>query len=191
MGNKKDHVCPVKRAGRLDNRFRKWLQDPQKILGPYIEKGMTVLDLGCGPGFLSVDIARMVGESGKVIASDLQEGMLEKLRNKIQETELEDRIILHKCTENTIGLSEKIDFAVIFYVVHEIPDQQGLFVELESMLNPGGQVLVVEPPVHVSKSAFRETILRAQEAGFKPEKGPKVFLSKTVILRKANKTPAE
>ena len=44
---------------------------------------MTVLDVGCGPGFFTLDMARLVGPSGRVIAADLQEGMLEKLGQKI------------------------------------------------------------------------------------------------------------
>ncbi len=51
MGDDKNRVCPVERAGNLDNRFRRWIQNPRKILGPYMREGMTVLDLGCGPGF--------------------------------------------------------------------------------------------------------------------------------------------
>jgi hypothetical protein len=65
MGVGKNRVCPVERAGSLDNRFRRLLQNPRKILGPYIEEGMTVLDLGCGPGFFSIEIAQMVGKSGR------------------------------------------------------------------------------------------------------------------------------
>ncbi|MEN8212415.1 MAG: methyltransferase domain-containing protein, partial [Thermodesulfobacteriota bacterium] len=83
---RKNRVCPVEKAGSLDNKFRRWFQDPEKILRPYVNKGMTVLDLGCGPGFFSVDMAQMVGKSGRVIASDLQDGMLEKLQSKIQGT---------------------------------------------------------------------------------------------------------
>lgn len=184
MGNGKNLVCPVKIAGILDNRFRRWLQNPRKILNPYIEEGMTVLDLGCGPGFFSIDIAKMVGKSGRVIASDLQEGMLLKLRDKIEGTELEERIILHKCEKNRIGWSEKVDFALAFYVVHETPDQGEFFRELASILQPSGEVLLVEPPFHVSKSAFLETIRNAQDAGFKPAEGSKVIFSKTVILKK-------
>jgi ubiquinone/menaquinone biosynthesis C-methylase UbiE len=127
VSDRNNRVCPVERAGSLDNRIRRWLQDPQKILRPYIEEGMTVLDLGCGPGFFSIDIAQMVGKSGRVIASDLQEGMLQKLRDKIQETELEERIILHKCEENKIGLSEDVDLILAFYMVHEIPTQEEFF----------------------------------------------------------------
>lgn len=90
----KNRICPVERAGRLDNRFRKWIQNPRKILSPYIEKGMTVLDIGCGPGFFSIEMAHLVGGSGRVIALDLQEGMLQKLNKKIQGTEIAGRITL-------------------------------------------------------------------------------------------------
>jgi ubiquinone/menaquinone biosynthesis C-methylase UbiE len=145
---------------------------------------MTVLDLGCGPGFFSIDIAQMVGKSGRVIASDLQEGMLQKLRDKIQETELEERIILHKCEENKIGLSEDVDLILAFYMVHEIPNQEEFFNEIKSILKSNGQVFVVEPPFHVSKTAFEETIRKAQNAGFTPVERPKVLLSKAVILKK-------
>ncbi len=106
MNKEKDNkICPVERAGGLDNSIRKLLQNPQKILKPYINEGMTVLDLGCGPGFFSVEIAKLINDSGKVIAADLQEGMLEKVRQKIKGTALEPRITLHKCQEESIDLT--------------------------------------------------------------------------------------
>ena len=168
--------------------FRRWLQNPRKILSPYIEEGMTVLDLGCGPGFFSVDIAQMVGKSGRVIASDLQEAMLQKLRDKIQGTELEERITLHRCQKNRIGVSANVDFVLAFYMVHEVPNQEDFFDEIGSILKPNGQVLIVEPAFHVLKTAFEETIKTARSAGFKPAKRPKILLSKTVILKRANST---
>ena len=64
---------------------------------------MTVLDLGCGPGFFSVDLALMVGKSGRVIATDMQEGMLRKLQQKIQGTDIEELILLHRCEPDKIG----------------------------------------------------------------------------------------
>ncbi len=180
----KNRVCPVERAGSLDNRFRRWLQDPRKIVGPYIEAGMTVLDLGCGPGFFTIDMARMVGKSGRVIASDLQEGMLRKLRDKIQGTELEERITLHRCEADRIGVSENVDFVLAFYMVHEVPNQEELFYEIGSILKPNGQLLIVEPPFHVSKTAFAETVRKARSAGFITVERPKVLFSKTVIMKK-------
>jgi len=177
-------VCPVERAGHLDNRIRRWLQNPHKILRPYIKEGITVLDVGCGPGFFSIDMAQMVGKSGQVIASDLQEGMLQKVKDKIKGTELEERITLHKCEENKIGISEHVDFVLLFYMVHEVPNKEEFFKEIGTILNPNGQVLIVEPPFHVSKSAFEETVRKAKDLGFTDVEGPKVLFSKTVILKK-------
>ena len=71
MSDRTGRVCPVERAGSLDNTIRRWLQNPKKILGPYLDEGMTVVDIGCGPGFFSIDMAQMVGKSGRVIAVDL------------------------------------------------------------------------------------------------------------------------
>lgn len=184
MSDRKNRVCPVERAGSLDNKIRRWLQNPQKILRPYIEEGMTVLDLGCGPGFFSIDMAQMVGKSGRVIAVDLQEGMLQKLRGKIHGTELGERITLHKCEENKIGVSENVDFILAFYMVHEVPNQEEFFNEIKTILKPNGQVFIIEPPFRVSKTAFEETIRKARDAGFTDVERPKVLLSKAVILKK-------
>lgn len=189
MGGKGQRVCPVEMAGSLDNALRRWLQNPQKILKPFIKEGMTVLDLGCGPGFFSIDMARMVGRSGRVIASDLQEGMLRKVKAKIERTELEERIALHKCEAHRIGLFEKVDFILLFYMVHEISDKEEFFREIRSILKPNGRVLMVEPPFHVSKSAFRRTVQIAETIGLAGIDGPKVLFSKTAILRKASQEP--
>jgi ubiquinone/menaquinone biosynthesis C-methylase UbiE len=180
----RNRVCPATLARFLDNRIRRWLQDPRKILRPYIKEGMTVLDVGCGPGFFSIELARMVGKSGRVIASDLQEGMLRKLRDKIQGTELEERITLHRCEKNKLGLSENVDFVLAFYMVHEISNLENFFTEIKSILKPNGQVFILEPPFHTSKTAFEGTIKKAREAGFIAVDRPKIFPNKAVVLQR-------
>ena len=185
MSDRNNRVCPVERAGGLDNKIRRLVQNPKKILRPYIEEGMTVLDLGCGLGFFTIEMAQMVGKSGRVIASDLQEGMLQKIRDKIHGTELENRITLHQCEKTQIGVSENVDFVLAFYVVHEVPDQEKFFNEIETILKPDGQLLIVEPPLHVSKSAFEKTIRKAVAAGLTEAERPKIILNKAVILKKS------
>jgi ubiquinone/menaquinone biosynthesis C-methylase UbiE len=178
-----NRVCPAGLAGSLDNRIRRWLQNPRKILGPYIKEGMTVLDVGCGPGFFTIELAQMVGKTGRVIAADLQEGMLQKLKDKLHKTELGGRVALHKCEENKLGLSDKVDFVLAFYMVHEIPDQQRFLNEIQSILNPNGKLLVVEPPFHTSKADFDETIRKAQNAGLRVIDRPRIFPNKVVTLQ--------
>jgi ubiquinone/menaquinone biosynthesis C-methylase UbiE len=176
-------ICPVEKAVGLDNSVRRFLQNPQKIVAPYIHNGMTVLDLGCGPGFFSIEIAKLLIDSGKVIAADLQEGMLEKVRQKIKGSKFEQRIFLHKCKEESIDLKEKVDFVLAFYMIHEVPDQDKIFRELKAILKPNGHIFVIEPKVHVSKKSFESMIERIKGLGLEINDRPKVFFSRTIILK--------
>ena len=164
--HKHPYICPAERAGLLDTSLRKLLQDPQKILKPFIKEGMTVLDVGCGPGYFSVEIAKMLNGSGKVIAADLQEGMLNMIRKKISGTPLEQRIELHKSNFESIGVTEKVDFILAFWMVHEVRNQDKFFAELYSVLKPNGLIFIVEPKFHVSKREFRTIVEKAKENRF-------------------------
>jgi len=177
-----ERTCPVELAGGLDNYIRRLLQNPQKLLNPYIRKGMTVLDLGCGPGFFSIEIAKMLKDSGKVIAADLQEGMLEKVTKKIRGTELEQRIEIHKCEATKVGVTEPVDFILLFYMIHEVQDQEKLLEELKSILKPSGRIYIIEPKFHVSKKSFEAMKDKIQSMGFEIIDNPKVFFSRTVLL---------
>jgi ubiquinone/menaquinone biosynthesis C-methylase UbiE len=183
MAADSERICPVESAGGLDNGFRRWVQNPMKILSPFIREGMVVLDMGCGPGFFTLPMAQLVGRTGRVIAVDLQEGMLKIVQSKVANTELENRIVLHQCAVDRVGVVDKVDFVLLFYMVHEIPDKAGFFSEIASMLKPGGKILMVEPPFHVSNAAFQSSLAIAAEKGLIGTQGPMVFLSKTAILQ--------
>lgn len=179
-------VCPVELAGILDSRFRRILQNPAKILTPFVRENMHVLDLGCGPGFFTVEMASLVGAKGTVYAVDLQQGMLDRLKAKISTTDLADRIVLHQCQQHGLRLPAKsgFDFILAFYVVHEIHAKDQLFSELAEHLKFNGKILVVEPPFHVSKRNFREMIQLAAQAGLTVTDHPKILFSKTALLEK-------
>jgi ubiquinone/menaquinone biosynthesis C-methylase UbiE len=185
MADTDDRVCPVALAGGLDNRLRRWLQNPRRLLEPHVREGMTVLDFGCGPGFFTLELAQLVGPSGRVIAVDLQAGMLEKVRAKVRGTALEGRVLLHQCPPDGIGLSQPVDFALAFYMLHELPDQVAFFTEVRPLLAPKGRLFIVEPPFHVSRAEFETTLRTAQGAGFIVAARPRVAFSKAALLRPA------
>ncbi len=70
-------------------------------------------------------------------------------------------------------------------MVHKVPNKEYFFKEIRSILKPQGQVLIVEPPFHVSKSALEEKIRIVQEAGFAIIEKPKVFFSGALLLKKS------
>jgi ubiquinone/menaquinone biosynthesis C-methylase UbiE len=186
MNGERNRICPVELANSLDSKIRRWLQDPYKILSPYVSEGMKVLDVGCGPGFFSIELAKMVGQSGKVFSIDLQDGMLQKLRNKISGTSLEGIINLIKCEKDIINVPEKVDFILAFYMVHEVPNKESFFETLKNIINEKGELLIVEPKLfHVSKKEFDLTIEKAEAVGFKAIKGPKLPFSFSSILKNA------
>jgi ubiquinone/menaquinone biosynthesis C-methylase UbiE len=178
----RNKVCSVESAGALDLRFRKLLHDPQKILKPYIKEGFTVLDVGCGPGFFSIEMAKMVGISGKVVAADLQQGMLEIVKKKVENTSLQNLIELHKCESNKIGLTKEFDFILVFYMLHEVPNQTEFLKELHSLLKPNGRILIVEPKFHVTKKDFKNSIEIMKKIGFNVVEELNIFFSRSVVI---------
>jgi len=178
-------ICPVSYASFLSSRVRRLIHNPEKILRPVLREGQTALDIGCGPGFFSMAMARIVGEKGRVIAADLQPGMLDIVRARARAEGVESIVALHKCEADTIGLDETVDFALAFYMVHEVPDPGSFLREIHGLLTADGQLLLVEPKLHVSASALQETAELARRIGFRPIAEPRVAFSRTVLFRQA------
>lgn len=178
-------VCPVEFAIGLDNRLRRALHNPERILAPHVRPGMRVLDVGCGPGLFTIGLAQQVGDAGQVVAVDVQQGMLDKLQHKLQGSALAPRIQLQRCSSDSLGVQGLFDFMLAFYVVHEMPSAAAFFAEAAKLLAPQGTLLVIEPPLHVSRAAFDKTIALAEAAGLQKIGSPPVRVSKTALLRKA------
>lgn len=177
-----DHVCPWWFSFSLDNLFRKFVHDPEKLLGDYIEEGMTVMDIGCGPGYFTVPMAVMVGEKGTVIAVDIQQRMLDRMMDRAKKAGVTDRIVPREATRHSLGIDGKADFALAFWMVHEVPDKGAFFRQIRGVLNPGGRLLLAEPYGHVMRKAFEWILDAAREAGFMVKPGPGVRLSRSVEL---------
>jgi len=183
MRNRNIHLHSVEDSGALESSFRFRFQNPKKILGPYIKPGMTVLDLGCGPGFFTTEIARLLNGSGKVIAADIQNGMLDKVSQKISGTELEGIVQIHKCQEKSVNLTDQIDFVLAFYSFHEMSSFNNIIDEIKSLIKQDGEIFIAEQKFHVRKKAFNEIIDKMRSKGFEITRKPKVFLSRAVLMK--------
>jgi len=161
-----NRVCSHKFAFMLDNWIRKLIQHPSKILKEYIQPGDIAIDMGCGPGFFTIEMARLVGKSGQVIAVDLQPEMLARVARKATRKGVAGQVTCHRCQPDRIGLDLKSDFILAYYMVHETPDAMAFFREARTLLREKGQLLVVEPRMHVSRRDFDKMLVTAEESGF-------------------------
>ena len=134
------HVCPWWGGYFIDNRLRRWIHNPVRILAPCVKPDMTVMDFGCGMGMFSIAMAQLVGSKGRVIAVDLQQKMLDVLQKRARKAGVLDRIRTHRCEPDSIGLDEPVDFALAFYSAHEVPDLRRLLGEIHGSLRPQGRL---------------------------------------------------
>lgn len=180
-----EHVCPWWMAWTFDNPLRKLFQDPERILENVVREGMTVADIGCGMGYFSVAMATMVGPAGRVFSVDLQEKMLEYLKKRALRARVQDRITTILAQPDDIKTAGPVDLVLVFWMVHEVKDIPRFFGQVAAVLKPGGKVLYAEPRMHVTEKRFQEILGYARKSGFAVSNGPKIGMSRSAVLEKA------
>jgi ubiquinone/menaquinone biosynthesis C-methylase UbiE len=155
-------------------------------VGPYVREGMNVLDVGCGMGFFSVPLAKLVGGTGKVVCIDLQDKMIRGLIRRAEKAGVAERIDARVCGQKSLGIGDiagSIDFVLLFALAHEVPDKKRLFSEILAAMKQTGELLLAEPRGHVLKADFERTVSTAQSAGFEVLQGLEIRRSRAVLLR--------
>ncbi len=138
--------CPVwlRWMVEMDNPFTRVNRSAVivSLLGPI--DGLTVLDAGCGPGRLTMPLARTVGPQGRVVALDIQQGMLDAVRKKAEAEGLSNIEFMNAgLGEGKLGPSQ-FDRVVLVTVLGEIPDRQAAMNELAASLKPEGLLSITE-----------------------------------------------
>lgn len=177
-------VCPAILSPLLDNPLRKLIHNPERILSGLIKKDDTAIDIGCGPGVFTMTMAKMVGMKGKVIAVDIQDEMLELVRKKVTKFHLDSQVQIQKCKADSLCVNTQADFILTFYMVHEVYNKEYFFDQLAALLKKDGTYLLVEPKIHVKKSAFENEIEIAKKNGLKIKEDRNVLLSRAVLFTK-------
>jgi SAM-dependent methyltransferase len=171
-------ACPLR-------RFR---QDPTAILRPYIREGMTVFEPGPGMGFFTLDMGRLVGYSGRVVAVDIQPRMLARLQRRAAKAGLAGRIETRLASPGSMQLDDlagRVDFTLAFAVVHELPSAEIFFSETARAMKTGAKLLLAEPKGHVASARFEEELRLAAGCGLDVSERPAISGSQTALLVKA------
>jgi ubiquinone/menaquinone biosynthesis C-methylase UbiE len=172
----------------LVSPIRRLLEKPDDILSPFVREGMTVLEIGPGMGYYSLPLSRMVGKNGRVICVDVQERMLRSLQKRAAKAHLFDRITPVLASQDSFRLEayqEKVDFAFLFAVVHEVPDKDKLFGEVYRALKTDGELLFSEPNGHVTVEKFQKSVDLAKSKGLTVAQSVDIWRYTAVLMKKA------
>lgn len=177
-------ICPWWMAHTFDNLLRRLVHPAEKILAPYVRQGMIVLDVGCGFGHFTLGLARLVGDTGRVVAIDVQRRMLDKTMSRARQAGLGDRITPVLCGGASLGVNLRADFVLASNVLHEVRDVPALLSEVFGLLRPGGLLYVMEPSGHVKARDFAAEMEAAGKAGFSLRERPTLFWETCAVLQK-------
>ncbi len=164
------HRCPIWMHSLLASPLRRLFDSPERLLGPHARPGMTVVEPGCGYGFFSLPLARMVGPSGRVLCVDVEPTAVARLQRRALKAGLGDRIVARACSPRDLGLGDQaaqVDLAAAIHVLHELEDLPGFLDQVAALLKPSGRLLVLEPKGHVSPQQFALEREACRRAGFR------------------------
>jgi ubiquinone/menaquinone biosynthesis C-methylase UbiE len=149
-----------------------------------IKKGMKILDAGCGPGRITIPIAKFVGSEGEVTALDIQQKMLEMVKKKIQKEKLQNIKTIHGGLGFGLLKKDMFDRALLVTVLGEIPAQVEALKEIHESLKSGGFLSVIEvlPDPHYQRVSKVRRL--ASQAGFREHDYSGNWRSYTIIFVK-------
>lgn len=110
-----------------------------------VEPGKRIADVGAGDGFYSVRIARAVGPAGRVIAVDVSERALDKLRARLQAESVTNVEVTLGAVDDPRLPSDSCDAALIFNSYHEMTAYESMLRGIFAGLRSGGRLVIVEP----------------------------------------------
>jgi ubiquinone/menaquinone biosynthesis C-methylase UbiE len=143
----RDHWVEIdaERLAAYDEMFR-WRPEMDPLIAPAeIAAGQTVLDYGCGPGWLAIELARRVGPAGRVHAVDLNEEFLARAAHHAAAGGVGDRIRFARMEGDRIALDDRtLDRVVTKNVLEYVPDLATTLREFRRVLRPDGRLHVVD-----------------------------------------------
>lgn len=164
--------------------------------------GQTVADIGAGDGELAVALAREVGPSGRVYATELREDRLRSIRDAAEDAGLKNVSVVEAHATRTNLPERCCDALVLRLVYHHIDDPERMNASLRESLKPGGFLAIIDFVPDSSESedpSKRDTgeqhgvtaatvVRELREAGFEVvanEEGPRSGRFMVVVRRPA------
>ncbi len=184
------HPAPAWIAPLLGSPTRRLVQPPGAVMDRSgVEKGMKVLEVGCGNGLFSLAAASAVGGDGSVFALDIQRSMLRLFKRKIDKEGGSDKSNVHLVEGDALALpfaGASFDRIFLVTALPEVADPNAALCEVRRVLKPAGKLAVSEFFIDPDYPLRSTTVRWGREAGFEPEAAFGNFFSYTVRFRKEN-----
>jgi ubiquinone/menaquinone biosynthesis C-methylase UbiE len=156
----------------LDEAVRRTWYNPEEILSSSgLKKGMTFADIGSGEGFFSILAAKVVGETGRVFAVDIDAEAIDQLKLKAAERGLPNLNAVSGEAEKTVFCQTCVDLVFYSMVLHDFHDPVKVLQNAKAMLKPSGVLVDLDwkrkqvpfgPPVQIRFSEEKASELMTQ-----------------------------
>jgi len=176
---------PASHAWLLDNPLGR-AQAGRILRHLRIERGMRVVDVGCGPGRLTLPVARMVGSEGEVLAVDLQAAMLAIVMRRATAEGLQNVRTLEAAAGSGALPDGRFDLAILSFVLGEIPIDRrpAAAQEIAEALRPGGRLAVVEGVFDPHRQSREAVLALTEPVGLRLEREDRRLTSTLLVFRK-------
>jgi SAM-dependent methyltransferase len=169
LSRRESMPCPAWLSPLLENPYMNRVAGAARLIDRAgVEPGMVVLDAGCGPGRLTVPLARRVGRSGRVVAVDIQPQMLSRARARVVAAGLDNVEFVEAGLDDGRLPDLAFDRAFLVTVLGEIPDRQAALSAIYRALKPGGLLSVTEVLPDPHYQTRRAVGAMAERAGYVP-----------------------
>lgn len=171
------HRFDARQRFRLLSEEREAALQPEFLLRDLgLVEGMTLADIGCGPGFFTLPAARIVGPEGAIFAADIEGEMLSTTRSRANEAGLTNVRIV-KTSDREIPIAPNTcDFVLLAFIIHEVEHRASFLHRAARLLKPNGRLVILEwekieetvgPPLE-ERLAPEDVVADAEAAGLAP-----------------------
>ena len=169
----------VQGAAWLDRPEREDEENPDLAMRLLrVPRGAVVADLGAGSGYFTVRLAKAVGNTGKVYAVDIQQGMLDLLQKTVTREKLANVIPVLSAVDDPRLPADSLDLVLMVDVYHEFAQPQVMLQRLKTALKPGGRLVLLEyraedpdvPILPEHKMTKAQVKLEVEHEGFKQQR---------------------
>jgi len=109
-----------------------------------IKNKEIVADIGCGKGYYTIPLSRLVGEKGKIFALDISEDKIRFLKKKIQKRNIENIKVIKSSIYDFKIPQKKITFALLSKILHEVEDKNLFLKKIADILKNDGKIVIIE-----------------------------------------------